>query len=181
MFLALTFLLGGLVQTIWLHSRTARAWAIPIDAGICLRGRRLFGDNKTWRGFVVMIPASGCSCLLMSLVWDVVDAAPWPLSSGEYFLIGCLGGLGFMAGELPNSLIKRQLDIPAGAAAANRFSKLFFFLVDQVDSTIGGLAAVSLVISLPVTVCLLLILIGGILHLAVNVVLWRLRLRNRFA
>jgi hypothetical protein len=28
--------------------------ARPLDGGACLRGRRIFGDNKTWRGAAVM-------------------------------------------------------------------------------------------------------------------------------
>jgi len=28
---------------------------LPLDGGLTLRGRRLFGDNKTWRGAVVTI------------------------------------------------------------------------------------------------------------------------------
>jgi hypothetical protein len=31
----------------------------PIDAGRCFRGKRLFGDHKTWRGVVVEASAAG--------------------------------------------------------------------------------------------------------------------------
>lgn len=181
MFLALTFLLAGIVQTIWLQSRLARAFAVPIDGGLHLRGRRLFGDNKTYRGFVVMVPASGLSFLVVSMLWRAFAEIPWSLNISECFLVGCLGGFGFMAGELPNSFLKRQLDIPAGAAASNRLLKPSFFVLDQVDSTLGGLLAVGMVIDIPSIVWLWLVLLGGTLHLAVNALLFQLNLRDRFA
>jgi hypothetical protein len=36
----------------------------PIDGGATFRGRRLFGDNKTWRGALVM----SCGIVLATLV-----------------------------------------------------------------------------------------------------------------
>ena len=34
---------------------------IPIDFGRSVRGRRIFGDNKTWRGALVMVTASSAA------------------------------------------------------------------------------------------------------------------------
>ena len=86
----------------------------PLDGGARWRGRRLFGDNKTWRGAVVMITGIVAATLLMSL-WDwwwgrlpdgIRDAGP--------VVYGLLLGAGVVVGELPNSFLKRRLDVPPG-------------------------------------------------------------------
>lgn len=49
---------------------------------------------------------------------------------------GILLGTGYIAGELPNSFIKRQLKIESGETTQGGLGKLFQF-VDQVDSFFG--------------------------------------------
>ena len=57
-FLVAAFTLAGICQTAWLALPVSQRLAIPIDGGRTVRGRRLFGANKTLRGFVVMVPAT---------------------------------------------------------------------------------------------------------------------------
>src|ERR1700737_548254 len=109
-FLVSAFMLAGLCQAVWLASPVSQRFAIPLDGGRTVRGRRVFGDNKTWRGFVMMVPATGASFAFPA---PLLAASPlgraglWPLSPGRYALLGLWAGLGFMAGELPNSFLKR--------------------------------------------------------------------------
>ena len=58
-FLTVAFVIAGFLQTFWFRSRTSIRFQIPIDGGRTFRGKRVFGDNKTWRGFVVMVPGLG--------------------------------------------------------------------------------------------------------------------------
>ena len=58
LFLIVAFVLAGLLQSLWLRSRVSRVLAIPLDGGRTFRGRPILGENKTLRGFVVMIPAA---------------------------------------------------------------------------------------------------------------------------
>ena len=46
----------GSAQTWWFKSPRSARFALPLDGGRTFRGRRLFGSNKTWKGFVVMVP-----------------------------------------------------------------------------------------------------------------------------
>src|SRR5262249_24549784 len=128
--LALPVVLAGLTHVAVLRARLLPGLAVPLDRGLQLRGRRLFGDNKTWRGAIVMVAATAG--------WAAALPAPAP-SAG----LGALMGLGYVLGELPNSLVKRQLDVPPGSAARGAAGPLFW-LVDQVDS----LAAILLVLVL---------------------------------
>jgi CDP-archaeol synthase len=86
----------------------------PLDLGATIRGRPIFGDNKTWRGALFMTGGVIAATALLSLwpwYWhhlpdEIQDAGPW--------LYGVLLGLGVVLGELPNSFIKRRLGIAPG-------------------------------------------------------------------
>src|SRR6266536_5158382 len=147
-FLVGAFTLAGFCQTVWLAMPVSRRFAIPLDAGRTVHGRRLFGANKTIRGFLMMVPATGwCFAVLAGLLARLPSglAGLWPLSPGTYAFVGLWAGLGFMAGELPNSFIKRQLDVAPGQPAGGRCLRPLFFLVDRLDSTLGMLLALAIV------------------------------------
>ena len=184
LFFFLAFLLAGIVQTVWLRSKAARRFAVAIDAGFTFRSRRIFGANKTWRGFVVMVPAAGLSFVLMHRLLQPLDTTGqslWPLSLVHLFLRGCWAGCGFMLGELPNSFVKRQCDIAPGAPAHHPVAQRICFLVDQADSVVGGLLAVSLAVPVPRATWLCLTFGGAATHLAFNYGLMRMGLRERAA
>ena len=184
LFFFLSFLLAGIVQTVWLRSATARRFAVAIDAGLTFRSHRIFGANKTWRGFVVMVPAAGLSFVLTHSLLQPLDTTGqslWPLSIANFFLLGCWAGFGFMLGELPNSFIKRQVGIAPGAPARHPVAQRICFLVDQTDSVVGGLLAVSLAVPVPAATWICLTVVGAATHLAFNYGLMRIGLRERAA
>lgn len=117
---------------------------MPIDGGLTFRGKRLFGDNKTWRGAVVTIGTT------MLAAWGVeqVHACCWPLPTLVPFaedhplLWGLLLGTGYIVGELPNSFAKRQLGISPGAAGQGTAGRVFW-VIDQLDSLAGMLLFVA--------------------------------------
>jgi CDP-2,3-bis-(O-geranylgeranyl)-sn-glycerol synthase len=91
------------------------ALARPMDGGRTMRGRRLLGDNKTWRGAAVMFGgALGATAALWRLP-SYRSRLPRELRNSRSVVTGSLLGAGVVLGELPNSFLKRQLDIPAGA------------------------------------------------------------------
>jgi CDP-2,3-bis-(O-geranylgeranyl)-sn-glycerol synthase len=100
----------------------------PLDGGATVRGRRLFGDNKTWRGAVVIVAGVVVATVLLRQ-WDWWwGELPSGLRDAGPLLYGALLGLGVVLGELPNSLLKRQLDVPPGAQ-----SNLLLTIYDQAD------------------------------------------------
>ena len=104
----------------------------PLDGGATVRGRRLFGDNKTWRGAIVMTSGVIAATALLSLwplYWnhvpsDVRGAGPW--------LTGFLVGVGVVVGELPNSFFKRQIGIAPGTQRRSAGGVLIS-IYDQAD------------------------------------------------
>jgi CDP-2,3-bis-(O-geranylgeranyl)-sn-glycerol synthase len=182
-FVVLAFSLAGLGQSVWLGSALSRRFAYPLDGGRTWRGRRVFGDNKTARGFVFMVPAVAVSFATLRAFAALTGTADglWRLSPAEYLAAGFLAGLGFMAGELPNSFVKRQLGIPPGARPAGRFAAVCSFLADRLDSVVGMLAVLSLAVQVPPLVWAYLLVVGPVIHGAFSVLVYRLGGKARAA
>jgi hypothetical protein len=182
-FLIAAFILAGVAQTVWFATPSSRALALPLDFGLTLRGRRLFGENKTVRGFVVMVPAAAMAFATLSiLVGGGNPEAPrlWTLSPLQYALLGGWAGLGFMAGELPNSFVKRQLGIGPGDASRGR-AFLVQLVVDRLDSGIGMLTALSVAVPTPWQIWAVVLTIGPFVHGAFSVVMFHLGVKPRLA
>lgn len=149
----------------------------PIDLGGTYRGKRIFGNSKTFRGVVVMVVLSmaGVSLLWWLLAWfpgmtkyNILDLERYPIP-----LLGALYGLGYTLAELPNSFAKRQAGIPEGKRGS-----LLNILIDQADSPLG-----CLLILYPFSAMDIRFLIAGaffylFLHLFFNVMLYLARLRK---
>jgi hypothetical protein len=109
-----------------------RALKRPLDGGRTFRGRRLFGANKTWRGALIMSGgAVAAAHVLHRIGWyreklppELVEAGPWKH--------GAAVGLAVVVGELPNSFVKRQLDIAPGARRWTA-SGIAMVIFDQAD------------------------------------------------
>jgi CDP-2,3-bis-(O-geranylgeranyl)-sn-glycerol synthase len=181
-FIVATFVPIGISQALWFRSRLSAKFAVPLDNGATFRGRRLFGDHKTLRGFVILVPAAGLTFLALSQIAragpDVVALGIWQLPPEGYALLGCIAGLGFMLGELPNSFIKRQLGVPPGGAPAGRWARGVLWAVDRLDSTVGMLAAISLVVPTPWQLWFAVCVVGPAIHGLFSLLLSRLRLKG---
>lgn len=179
-FLLVAFVLAGLAQTAWFASPLSRRFARPLDGGLTLRGRRLLGDNKTLRGFLVMIPATAASFAVVSSARGCPACAGlWPLTPGEYAALGAWAAFGFMLGELPNSFVKRQLDIEPGDAARGASARVLQFAIDRLDSGLGMMAAIALVVPTPALTWLLVLGVGPTFHWGFSVVMFRLGIKPR--
>ena len=183
-FLLAAFTLAGVAQVWWLKSGRLRSWAVPLDGGRTFRGQPIFGPNKTLRGFVVMVPAAalafvGLSGWLRLVLGSPAEIGLWELPPGTYALLGAWAGFGFMAGELPNSFLKRQLGIASGGMGERPVLRWLFFLVDRCDSILGMLIAVSLVVPLPWPVWPGMLVVGAGIHWLFNVALYLMRVKAR--
>ena len=182
LFLLAAFTLAGLAQTAWFAAPVSRSFSVPLDGGSRIRGRRLFGDNKTARGFIVMVPATAAAfALLAAVAGDPAAAGLWVLPTPSYAWLGAWAAIGFMAGELPNSFLKRQVDIPPGDAPRSRTWTAVQFIADRLDSGVGMLTAISLVVPTSPRTWGYVLLIGPVIHWSFSVVLFRLGLKRRAA
>lgn len=183
LWLALPVIAGGALHIAVLRLGVLRGLAsVPLDGGATLRGRRVLGENKTLRGALVMIAAT----MLCALAQAVVpEQATWVrslelLEFGRTHPLawGALLGAGYIAGELPNSFLKRQLDIAPGARAAGWLG-VVFWLADQLDSLAGVLVFMSVVWVPPVGVVAWFVAITLVVHPAMALVMFALGLKPR--
>ncbi len=109
---------------------------VPIDGGRHFRGKRIFGANKTVRGFV----AGFGFALVGVLVQRWIDSAVCVSCSGfsnaiasvNIFVLAALYSFGALGGDALESFVKRQLNKPAGST---------WVPFDQLDFIIGALLA----------------------------------------
>lgn len=129
------------------------AW--PIDRGLRFRGRRLIGDNKTFRGFVVVMVGTalflGLQIALARHVEAIARLGFVDYRDLTWWFHGPIYGSGWVIAELPNSFIKRQIEIGPGQPGAGLVGGIFT-VVDLVDGVFGLLASMCVfyVPSLPV-------------------------------
>ena len=128
-----------------------RNWDTPLDLGKKYKGKRLLGDNKTWRGLV-------CGAIIASLVglfqYRFIATNPEPL----LFIILATGamGLGALVGDAVESFFKRRRGIPSGEA---------WIPYDQIDYIIGGLVFVWAFVRLTLPEIAMIFIIYFCLHL----------------
>ncbi|MBN2800251.1 MAG: CDP-archaeol synthase [Deltaproteobacteria bacterium] len=147
-FLLAPLILGGVSNMVLVKLPVLTSLKQPMDGGRVLRdGQRLFGDNKTWKGFLGMIVLTAG---WFTLTWALVTALPalQPLAlmpfeeygPGVAVIFGAWWGLAYVLAELPNSWMKRRLHIAPGKQPPGARRALFAF-VDQADSAVGCLVA----------------------------------------
>lgn len=182
-FLVATMSLAGVLHALWLRSKISLRLDGPVDLRLRLRDRRLFGPNKMWRGFAVMPPATALAFWAAgSLRPDLpewLSAGMWEISSARYAALGLACGFAFMLAELPNSFIKRQLDVAPGMAPRGRGLAALFFLLDRVDSVLGVLLVLTAVLPITPGTWAWVLLLGPGIHWLFSLWLYRLKVKAR--
>jgi len=140
----------------------------PLDGGATLRGRRIFGDNKTWRGAFSIVAGIMLAAVLLSWWPAYWTLLPLEVQRADPRVFGLLLGIGFVVGELPNSFLKRQLDIAPGSQRRT-LSGVLISLYDQGDFVLGmWLTLAPIWVMTPLEALLAFVVaVGG--HLIVNV------------
>jgi len=145
-----------------------------IDGGRTFRGKRLFGDNKTYRGFV-----AGIIIAYITLIWQKILVAngSWPIDntwfdyqSENLILLGFAFGFGALAGDAIKSFFKRQFGKKPGASWPP---------FDQIDYVLGGLLLAGPMLSLSLENSFKVFVIFIILHPISTFIGWLLRLKDK--
>ena len=178
-------IIAGIINSIFCKLNVFSILKKPIDNNIKLKdGKRLFGDNKTWKGFIGYIEFNIIFSILFGLLWKVTKLEHLNFFYINYdnnilfnLMIGVLLGLFYALFELPNSFIKRRLDITPGKTMSGSM-KLFFIILDQADSVFGVALVVWMFYPIGIGIYLLYILVGTITHLLINMLLYFLHLRK---
>ena len=131
---------------------------LPMDFGKNFwDGRRLFGKNKTFRGFFFGLAIGGLVGLLENFLF------------GYPILFSLISPLGALLGDLTGAFLKRRLDIAPGGLLP---------IVDQIDFVVG-----AIVFSLPLSIISLelaiaILIITPPIHLLTNFAAYKLKLKS---
>ncbi|MDJ0571206.1 MAG: CDP-archaeol synthase [Pleurocapsa sp. MO_192.B19] len=134
LWLALSLFIAGIIEAFLWKTPLFQIANKPIQL-------QLFGANKKWRGLISLPLAMVASVYLLHIIENLIEILIPSLpqkailfSNFNLLEFGLLVGFIFNLSELPNSFVKRRLDIPPG----DESSKIFYF-IDHMDSTYGVL------------------------------------------
>jgi CDP-diacylglycerol--serine O-phosphatidyltransferase len=149
-FFVLPILLAGLFHHLIVIRYNLFAFlAKPIDNDARFLGKPIFGRQKTWRGLLVVPVLSAIFSLLIGYFIQLP-------SETHPMLFGFLTGLGYAVAELPNSFLKRRMEVTSGGVVLFS-SHPVFYVLDQVDSVLGAsLVMIFIYPSSLILVCLVL-------------------------
>lgn len=183
LWLSLPLILGGLTHVAVIRRNDfPRLAQWRLDGGLKFRGRDLFGGNKTIRGAIVMTGATIFWTVVLDGIQTLLDL-PADLRYIPREQLGPVGqgallGTAYIVGELPNSMLKRQLGIPPGSAASG-YLEPFFWVVDQADSVVAILVVLCCFRTPDPAVYLLVIALTFVIHPVIAALMVMLRLKRR--
>lgn len=102
--------------------------AYPIDHGATWKGIRIFGDHKTYRGYVSGILLGSLSAVALHKLGIFGDTITTTA------VMGAVLGFGALLGDSIKSFFKRRAHVPSGKA---------WFPFDQLDYIVGGLICIA--------------------------------------
>jgi CDP-diglyceride synthetase len=180
LFLGSPLLLVAIAQGFCIKHDLLQWFKKPIDLGLTFKGKRVFGDNKTWRGLVINIVFCVIGTSIQSWLQKKAYLPSWlPLldynESG--WQLGLLLGAGMTIGELPNSFLKRQMGISPGKKGSGLMA-VPFFLLDQVDLVIGIWAFIFFLVKPSFALILWSLWIAFILHMIVSIIGYGIGMRK---
>ncbi len=120
-------------------------------------GRRIFGKNKTFRGFFFGLTIG----ILVGVVDVLLFGFPWQ------FIV--LSPLGALLGDLVGAFIKRRLNIPPGGLLP---------IIDQVDFVVGAIIFTLPLNIISFEVAVAMLIITPPIHLLTNLAAYKLKLKR---
>ncbi len=178
---AFPLIFSNVIHMLFVRFQWLSFLAHPLDAHKTFRGKRIFGDSKTLRGLIIVTLLTAVfSEIQKYILLNNETLQPYSILSFQEihaFMYGLGFGFFYMIFELPNSFIKRQLDIQPGMRSQQR-SWVFFSLLDQADSIIGAVLYLCIFYNVSWQFGIITILAGTGIHLFFNVLLFILGIRK---
>lgn len=154
----------------------------PVDLNLTIFGKRLFGDNKTFRGFLIMPAATLFVVMCMSAIFKLFDIDENHILfdySFDGWYKALIFGAAYAFGELPNSFVKRQLNIEPGMRAKRLYMRIIFDIIDKMDSLVLCGVAVYFVYNIDIKYVFGAVTLGFICHYVTDLYMIKLRLKNQ--
>jgi CDP-2,3-bis-(O-geranylgeranyl)-sn-glycerol synthase len=151
-----------------------KKWDTPLDFGYDWRGKRLFGDHKTWRGVI----SGGVVAAIVFMfqvwlngnyLWAQLISTGIDYSSLPYFF-GALLGLGALGGDAAKSFFKRRIGVMSGER---------WIPFDQLDYVIGGILISLPFIILSLTQYIWIIVVWFVMHIFASYIGWLIGVKDK--
>ncbi len=178
-------ILSGMANMAFCKSDLLKSFKKPIDGGRkFVDGKRIFGENKTWKGVIGYLLFNMIFYVIWGMICNILKIEHlnffyYQHKNTQQFniLIGLLLGIAYSLFELPNSFMKRRMDIVPGKTM-NGPQKVFFIFLDQADSIFGLALVVWMFYDLGIAMYIAYVLIGAFTHIIVNIFLYKIKLRK---
>jgi hypothetical protein len=168
LWLSLGLFIAGVLEAFFWKTSFFQLFNQPINP-------KLFGENKKWRGLISLPLANLISVWLLQEV-EFFSFPPLDhfvfLSQYNFLEYGILVGFVFNLSELPNSFMKRRLNIPPGDE-----SNPFFYVIDHLDSTYGVLILWYFYFHFPLSLVLVGLVVTPLLFMAATLARKKLGLK----
>jgi predicted CDP-diglyceride synthetase/phosphatidate cytidylyltransferase len=128
------------------------------------------GQNKTLRGFIIVPIITSITSLIHLFLTNNLNM--------DLVILSYLFGLIYMIAELPNSFLKRKLNISSGGQASK--NQWFFTLLDKTDSALGVAILYHFTLSANIKNSLLLFVTGSLIHITFSLFLVRIKVKKSF-
>lgn len=179
-------IIAGILNMCWCKTDLCNWLSRPMDRNRILKdGKRMFGENKTWKGFFGMIILSA----ICTVIWGALCGKSGYLVRHNYLyqnydntliyniVIGLSLGIAYALAELPNSFMKRRIEISPGKSLDGP-KGIWFIFFDQADSVFGCVLVLCFVFRMTIPFYLFYVLLGALTHLLVNAFLYFAKLRK---
>ena len=178
-------IIAGIANMIFTKTKLYKRYNRPIDGGKILNdGKRVLGNNKTIIGFISMIIFNILAQLICGNIYKTLGIS----SSLELYqefnnmwinniIIGFLFGFAYMICEIPNSFVKRRLDINPGKTDKG-IKGIIFLVIDQIDSLIGVVLVLNIISDIGIIKSIMYVILGAFTHISINFILYKLKIRR---
>lgn len=186
---AMPVIIGPTINVAILSNPKVReVFKTPIDFGKnFIDNRRIFGDNKTWKGLFLSI----LICICTASIWGIICKYIPAIGNRNWFyinyentilyniLIGALFGLTYSLFELPNSFLKRRCNIePGKSSKVNGKKRIIFTIIDHFDSGFGTMLVVCYFGNLTALEYVNTLFLSAFVHYTIVKILYNLKLKQ---
>lgn len=169
-FYILPILLSGILFIIFLKKNWLNFLNKPIDFNT-----NIFGKNKTFRGLLLM----PLFCFFFTLLLTILINGKNEIYIMDNLFKSFLLGLFYSVGELPNSFIKRRLDIPPGGVSKKINQKLIFLILDNIDSIVSCCLCLLIVYHIDPIFLPGIFVLASALHLSTDILLLKIKVKQQ--
>lgn len=171
-FIIPTYVANGMANVIRVFP-IIKHWNTPIDFGKSYKGKRIFGDGKTIRGFI-----GGTFFGVLSAFGQYLIARQYEFGTLTFYnertlsdivILGALMGFGALFGDAVKSFFKRRVGITRGRPWPP---------FDQLDFIVGGVLFGSIIYFPGWTIVLVTAVITPAIHLLSNITAYKLKIKD---